>query len=64
MNTVDLSYPIGKFQKESNITAERRQSLIDGIAKLPMDMRAAVKGLSDPQLDTSFVFSLSPPSRP
>ena len=54
MTTVDLSYPIGKFQKETNITAARRQALIDGIAKLPLDMRSAVNGLLDPQLDTPY----------
>jgi hypothetical protein len=54
MTTVDLSYPIGRFQKESNITAERRQVLIDGIAKLPWEMRAAVNGLSHQQLDTPY----------
>ena len=52
--TVDLSYPIGRFQKETNITSERRQTLIDGIARLPVDMRAAVNKLSDQQLDTPY----------
>jgi len=54
MTPVDLSYPIGKFQRETNINAERRQALIDGVARLPLDMRAAVKGLSDQQLDTPY----------
>ena len=45
MTTVDLSYPVGRFQKETHITAERRQALIDGIVRLPLDMRAAVNGL-------------------
>ena len=54
MTTVDLSYPIGKFQKEINITAERRQALIDGITKLPLHLRSAVNGLADPQLDTPY----------
>ena len=54
MSTADLSYPIGRFQKDTNITAERRQVLIDGIARLPADMRAAVNKLSDAQLDTPY----------
>jgi len=54
MTTVDLSYPVGRFQKETNLTAERRQALIDAIARLPLDMRAAVNGLSDQQLDTPY----------
>ena len=54
MTTVDLSYPVGRYQKETNLTAERRKALIDGIARLPGDMRAAVDKLSDQQLDTSY----------
>jgi hypothetical protein len=54
MTTIDLSYPIGRFQKGTNITSERRQALIDGIARLPVDMRAAVNKLSDQQLDTPY----------
>lgn len=54
MNTVDLSYPVGRYQKETSLTAERRRALIDGIAKLPADMRAAASGLAGPQLDTPY----------
>ena len=54
MTTIDLSYPIGRFQKETNITSERRQALIDGIARLPVDMRAAVNKLSDQQFNTPY----------
>jgi len=54
MTTIDLSYPIGRFQKETNITSERRQALIGGIAQLPVDMRAAVNKLSDQQFDTPY----------
>ena len=42
MTTLDLSYPVGRFRNETNITSERRQALIDGIAQLPVEMRAAV----------------------
>jgi DinB superfamily len=54
MTTIDLSYPIGRFQKDTTVTDERRRALIDGIEKLPLEMRAAVSGLSDPQLDTPY----------
>ena len=54
MTTNDLSYPIGRFKKENGISSERRQALIDGIARLPVDMRAAVNRLSDQQLDTPY----------
>jgi len=54
MAAIDLSYPIGQFQKEADISAERRQTLIDGIARLPSTMRATVHGLSEQQLDTPY----------
>jgi len=54
MATVDLSYPIGRFQKETDITVERRQALIDGIARLPSNLRAVVNRLSEQQLDTVY----------
>lgn len=54
MTTVDLRYPVGRFQREAEVTPERRQALIDGIAKLPLDLRAAVTGLSVQQLDTPY----------
>ena len=54
MTTVDLSYPIGNFKRKRISPSERRQALIDGIARLPWNMRAAVNGLSDQQLDTPY----------
>ena len=54
MTTPDLRYPIGRFQQEINITLEQRQALIEGIARLPIDMQAAVNGLSAEQLDTPY----------
>lgn len=54
MTADDLRYPVGRFQQETNIPANGRQALIDGIARLPLDMRMGVKGLSDPQLDTPY----------
>src|SRR5258706_8205722 len=54
VTTSDLRYPVGRFQKEINITLEQRKGLIDGIAKLPIDMRAAVNRLSAQQLDTPY----------
>jgi DinB superfamily len=54
MTMIDLRYPIGRFHKETGITSERRQALIDGIARLPVNLRAAVNKLSDQQLDTPY----------
>lgn len=50
----DLQYPVGKFQPKSEITNEERQQMIRQIMDAPSKMRAAVKGLSDKQLDTPY----------
>jgi hypothetical protein len=51
---LDLSYPIGKFTPESNLSPQRRAELIAQIAEAPASMRAAVQGLSPQQLDTPY----------
>ena len=56
MTTVDLRYPIGEFRMPAPITQATRSDAIVVIAALPAAMRAAVRGLSESQLDT--------PSRP
>ena len=50
----DPRYPIGKFSYEGSVTAEQRSTLLDQIAEAPSDLRAAVKGLSEVQLDTPY----------
>jgi len=50
----DLSYPIGKFQWSGPNTEADRQRYIDEIAHASGDMRAAVFGLSDSQLDMPY----------
>ena len=50
----DLRYPIGPFKAEENLAAERRQELIQQIADAPKNLRTAVKGLNDKQLDTPY----------
>lgn len=54
-NEDSLRYPTGRFQRPTRPldTAERRQ-MIDTIARAPMDIRAAIRGLSDEQLDTPY----------
>jgi hypothetical protein len=52
--TVDLSYPVGRFDKTAAWTADSRRAAIESIAALPAKMRAAVAGLSDAQLDTPY----------
>ncbi len=50
----DLSYPIGKFDKNLEITAALKQEYIKEIAGLPKKLKAAVENLSDEQLDTPY----------
>ena len=50
----DLSYPIGKFQYETLMTAAQRKAVIDTIAQTPAKMREAVRGLNAAQLDTQY----------
>jgi uncharacterized damage-inducible protein DinB len=51
---MDPRYPIGNFADDEDRSAERRQSLIRDFANLPSQMRAAVTGLGDAQLDTPY----------
>lgn len=50
----DPRYPIGTFQRQQTITDEQRRQLIQQIAETPAKLRAAVKGLNDQQLNTSY----------
>ena len=54
MATSDLRYPIGEFQLPASITPATRSDAIEAIAALPAAMRAAVRGLSEAQLDTPY----------
>src|SRR5690349_3731030 len=50
----DLSYPIGKFQYGSPMSAAQRSAAIEAIAQMPAKMREAVSGLNAAQLDTPY----------
>lgn len=50
----DLSFPIGKYDKDSEISPEQRKQFIREIAELPNNLREAVKDLSDEQIDTPY----------
>jgi uncharacterized damage-inducible protein DinB len=49
--TNDPRYPIGKFQPPPNYTPDLRADFIRKIAETPAQLRAAIAGLSDQQLD-------------
>jgi hypothetical protein len=51
---MDLQYPIGKFQWEGVITDEQRRQLIDQIEQAPAQLRQAVAGLTQEQVDTPY----------
>jgi hypothetical protein len=51
---MDLSYPIGRFERPGPATSEQRKERIDTIAAAPARYREAVRGLSASQLDTPY----------
>jgi hypothetical protein len=50
----DLRYPIGKFTYNGYLTEDQKQKSLDAIAHTPANLRVAVKGLSQQQLDTPY----------
>ncbi|HJU89816.1 MAG TPA: bacillithiol transferase BstA [Gemmatimonadaceae bacterium] len=50
----DLRYPVGRYTPPKDITEAHLKEWIDQIAEAPRGFRAAVKGLSDSQLDTPY----------
>ncbi len=50
----DPRFPIGKFHYEGAPSEEQRQRFIAEIAQAPVALRAAIDGLSQPQLDTPY----------
>ena len=50
----DPRYPIGKFTYDGPLDEAQRQEALHNIAQTPAKLRAAVKGLSDSQLDTPY----------
>jgi hypothetical protein len=50
----DLRYPIGRFQAQAGLVPGEIRRLIDDLAALPGDVRAAVVPMSGEQLDTPY----------
>jgi hypothetical protein len=50
----DLRYPIGKFHFTGTLSDEEKQAALDEIARTPANLRAAIGGLSEAQLDTPY----------
>jgi hypothetical protein len=51
---MDLQYPVGRFAWPDAVSPADRRRYIDEIEQTPKNMRAAVTGLSDQQLDTPY----------
>ncbi len=51
---MDPRYPIGRFEMPSSLSEDERRERIEIIAALPDELRRAVNGLAEPQLDTPY----------
>jgi uncharacterized damage-inducible protein DinB len=51
---LDLRYPLGRYQAPELITAAQRDTWITELANLPENLKQAISGLSDEQLDTPY----------
>jgi hypothetical protein len=54
MDLEALRYPVGQFDSTQTFTPASRAAAIDRIVALPGELRAAVLGLDDRQLDTPY----------
>ena len=50
----DLKFPVGRYKAPATISAEQRAAWIEEMAKLPENLKNAVAGLTDAQLDTPY----------
>lgn len=50
----DLRYPVGKFVYEGSLSDAQKQKCLSDIEQVPVNLRAAVEGLSKSQLDTPY----------
>jgi hypothetical protein len=51
---IDSRYPIGKFSYGAPPSEDQKKDRIDQVAHAPANLRAAIKGLTNPQLDTPY----------
>lgn len=50
----DLRYPVGKFHYDGPLSPQQQRIFLEEVAQTPAQLRAAVQGLSDSQLDTPY----------
>jgi uncharacterized damage-inducible protein DinB len=53
-STVEQPYPSGKFQYKGVADAAQREEFIATLANIPSELKKAVQGLSEEQLDTPY----------
>ena len=53
-SAADPRFPIGKFSPPSGVTEAQRGELLAQVAQAPAQLRAAVRGLSEAQLQTPY----------
>ena len=51
---VDLRYPVGKWTTKGPFTNAQRHAMIESVAALPANLRAAVAGLNEQQLNQPY----------
>ena len=50
----DPRFPIGKFSYSGPLSAAQKKDFLDAVEQTPANLRGAVRGLSDAQLDTPY----------
>jgi hypothetical protein len=50
----DPRFPIGKFHYDGTLSEQQKQACLNEIAETPANLRAAIRGLSNSQLDTPY----------
>ena len=50
----ELRYPTGRFARPDVLTPDQRRASVETIATTPAQMRAALRGLTEPQFDTPY----------
>ena len=50
----DLRFPVGRMVLDPDVTPDKRAGWIDEVARAPAELRQAVAGLTDAQLDTPY----------
>ena len=50
----DLRFPIGEFHFAGSATPRQKEAFLEDIARTPANMRAAIRGLTETQLNTPY----------